>query len=197
MFTGIIQQKAMITNILSEQEILTLEIKLNKKIKDIKIGDSISINGVCLTVANIKNNKLLFNLVPETIKKTNLSLLSIGQEVNLETALCFGDPVNGHIVQGHIDSTCTVLLIKSHKYYKIIYFSLPEITKNLLVPKGSVALDGVSLTIAEMTKESFSIAYIPHTLIETISQDYKINQQVNLEIDILAKQLKQLTKVYL
>lgn len=179
MFTGIIEDLGTVKKISKTQ--ITVETKLD----DIKIGDSICVSGVCLTVINY--SLLTFGISEETFKKTNLGELKIGSIVNLERALKSDGRLGGHFVTGHIDGTGEILKIKKSGNSEIWQFSIPENLSKYIAEKGSVAIDGISLTIAEIKPNSFSAAIIPHTLKNTTLKEKKIGDTVNLETDILAK----------
>ncbi|MEK7137810.1 MAG: riboflavin synthase [Patescibacteria group bacterium] len=192
MFTGIIEATARVIENTSGS--LTLE--RPKHFTDLKKGSSVSVAGVCLTVVKLTKENMAFDVVPETLKRTTMGTLNVGDRVNLERALRVGDRFEGHIVQGHVDgvgivrrstkSTKSTRSSKSSRHTVLEISYLPHL-KNLLVEKGSVAVDGVSLTIASLNDVTFSVALIPHTLAETTLGELKEGDTVNLEADILGK----------
>lgn len=186
MFTGIIEDLGTVKKINKTQ------ITVATKLDDIKIGDSICVSGICLTVGNYTISRFrdfTADISEETFKKTNLGELKIGSIVNLERALKSGARLGGHFVTGHVDGTGKILKIKKSGNSEIWQFSIPENLSKYIAEKGSVAVDGISLTIALIGKksDSFSAAIIPHTLKNTTLKEKKIGDTVNLETDILAK----------
>lgn len=177
MFTGLIEKKG---------KIITKSNELVVEIKDIdsKIGDSISINGICLTVAKIENNKYHFDISYETLDKTNFKYLNTSEEVNIERAMLVSDRFHGHIVTGHIDTVSKILSIDKSKN---ITFRISSNNNKYLVNKGSVAINGVSLTVSKVFDNSFEIVLIPHTLNMTNLLNLRVGSYVNVEFDILAK----------
>lgn len=158
----------------------------------IALGASISCNGCCLTVVSIKENLLEFDLSPETLEKTNLSGLKAGEDINLEQALKVGDELGGHIVSGHIDGISEVVAIKASTENKQIKFKFPLSFGKYIVPKGSVTLNGVSLTVNTVENDIFEVNIIPHTLLKTNLKDLKVGSNVNFEIDTIARYLEKL-----
>lgn len=181
MFTGIIEQTGEVINF--KNGILSIK----SGFTELKIGESISINGVCLTIDSIHKNIFSVNVSKETLRRTNFSQLKIGQKVNLERALTFQSRLGGHIVLGHIDTTVKILKLLPEGNSKLFLFSLPEKYSKYIVEKGSVALDGVSLTVSKLTSGYFSVVIIPYTLQSTTFSERNVGDLVNLEVDILAK----------
>ena len=200
MFTGLVEGQGEILQIIHEGAGLRFEIAppwLAEHCPNhllATIGESIAINGCCLTVIDIKPESLAFQAGQETLKRTNLGELKNGSKVNLERSLKLGDPLGGHMVQGHIDCTGKVKQIIQDGDWTNIHFSIPEEYSRIMVSKGSIAVDGVSLTLVDVEPTSFSVALIPHTLKITTLGQRKIGDTVNLEIDILAKQLAKLAE---
>ena len=169
---------------------MELVIDLGLPADETKIGDSIAINGVCLTVAKLNGSIATFEVSSETLAKSTLAKLKVGSQVNVELALKAGDRFGGHIVQGHIDGTAVVKAINRQGQFADIKLSAePELLGQMVV-KGSVAVDGISLTIAEMDEKSFSFAVIPQTLEKTTLGKAKIGDEVNVETDIIVKAVK-------
>ena len=195
MFTGIVKRLGIIEEILIKNDsgriIISIEDNFEQKIK---IGDSIAVNGTCLTVSKISNKNYFFDVLSETFSKTNLKDLKSGNKVNLESGLAVGDVLGGHIVTGHIDCTGSVTEIKEINRDWKFTFSLPKEFIILLVMKGSITVDGVSLTIAEITDQTFSVYIIPHTFENTIFSNYDIGKKVNLEMDLLGKYVQRILK---
>lgn len=161
----------------------------------LSLGASLAVSGVCLTVTDSSPGRTVVELSPETLSRTTLGDLDARDEVNLEPALRMGDPLGGHWVQGHVDTTVEVVERRDLDEHRELFFSLPEDLAPFLVEKGSVTLDGVSLTVAaretSRAAERFSVALIPHTLEITTLSELRVGQRVNLEIDVLAKYVHQ------
>ncbi|MCX7909029.1 MAG: riboflavin synthase [Ignavibacteria bacterium] len=187
MFTGIIEEVGKIVQIKKFGNSISLRVFSEIVTKDLKIGDSISVNGVCLTVVDHNGNFFEVDAVEETITRTNLGKLNTGSFVNLERARKFSDRIDGHIVQGHIDTTGKIVRIVEFTRSKVFYFSYPQEYRHYLVPKGSIAIDGISLTIAELNENTFSVSVIPFTLQNTNLRNRVVGELVNLEFDIIGK----------
>jgi riboflavin synthase len=169
----------------------TLKIKSNLKPQ---IGDSIAVNGVCLTVTKVLNNAFEVELSPETQKIIPLENYQAGKKVHLEEALRFGDKIDGHLIQGHVDAIGVVLEIKKSKNsYDVIIKTKPEIMK-YIAPKGSIAIDGVSLTVNEVWSDRFRLTIIPHTFENTLFKEYKVLRKVNIETDMFARYIYHMFK---
>ena len=191
MFTGIVQKIGLIDNL--DRNIDSIDFHISTPMaNDLKIGQSISHNGICLTITDIKNNHYTTTAVEETIQKTTIKNWKPGDYINLEKSLVYGDTMDGHIVQGHIDCTaiCTNILKKEAGYY--FTFKYPQEFQDLIYQKGSIAINGVSLTIAKILDHNseLEVAIIPHTFEQTIFKNIKINDLANFEFDSLAKQIK-------
>jgi riboflavin synthase len=190
MFTGIIEQICTVRALGRNAGGLLLTVDLDKLAEDCQIGDSVAINGACLTIAKLDGSLATFELSWETLKKSTLGSLTLNAEVNVERALRPNNRFGGHFVLGHIDGTATIKAVKRLGQFADIEFTAePELTGQI-VPKGSVAVDGISLTIAWINQNSFSIAVIPQTLKKTTLGRAKIGDQVNIEIDIITKAVK-------
>jgi len=187
MFTGIIEELGRVKRVCRLGRGVALEVSAQKTLQDTKVGDSIAVNGVCLTVVSLGDNALSFEIIAETFKKTNLGLLRIGEEVNLERSLKLGDKVSGHFVSGHID--CLGLIRrKSIRSGNLAFeIAIPSSFMRYCLPKGSVSLDGISLTLAERRANIFSVYIIPHTLKNTTLSFKGPSDKLNVEFDILAK----------
>ena len=187
MFSGIIEEIGQVKKISKYSNITLLEVKADKVLEDTKTGDSISVNGACLTVVKKEAGVLIFEAMPETLKVTNLGVLKISDKVNLERSLKVGDRISGHFVTGHID--CIGLVRKKNYLNGNLCFEIavhPEFIKYCL-PKGSIAIDGISLTLVSIRANSFSVYIIPHTLKNTTLGFKGPSDKVNIEFDILAK----------
>jgi riboflavin synthase len=194
MFTGIIEE---IGGIISSS--LTAgsgELKVAAKLilSDAKPGDSIAVNGVCLTITYIAGTTITFDVSPETLRRSNLGSLKTGDPVNLERALAAGGRFGGHMVSGHIDATGTLAAKRDEGNATIFTFNAPSGIMHYLIEKGSIAIDGISLTIAALTQGSFSVAVIPHSLQQTTLGRAQVGATVNLENDLVAKYIEKLAR---
>lgn len=190
MFSGIIEELGAVKRISRKGNITLIEINAEKTLADTKIGDSIAVNGACLTAVEIKKDAFSFEAMPETSKITNLGALKIGERVNLERSLKLGDRISGHFVLGHVD--CLGIIRKKGYSGGNLAFEIvipPEFIKYCL-SKGSIAVDGISLTIAAQRANTFSVYIIPHTLKNTTLGFKGPSAKVNIEFDILAKKPK-------
>jgi riboflavin synthase len=187
MFSGIIEELGEVKRVIRRGNATLFEIKADKVIEDVKIGDSIAVNGACLTIVKKERDTLSFEAIPETLRLTNLGSLKIADKVNLERSLKVGDRISGHFVTGHVDCQGIIRrkIRKAGNYSFEIAFP-PEFIACIL-PKGSIAVEGISLTIAEKKQDSFTVYIIPHTLSCTTLNSKGPSDRVNLELDILAK----------
>lgn len=187
MFTGIIEELGCVERLIRQAGSARLIVSAKNILEDIKIGDSISVNGACLTIIEIKGGKISFDIMGETLKKTNLSRFHSGDKVNLERSLKANDRLSGHFVLGHIDAVGKIISkIKSGKDTKIEIIG-PQNLKRYLVEKGSISVDGISLTIGQTKQNRFAVYLIPHTLQNTTLGIKRPGDLVNLEIDPLAR----------
>lgn len=187
MFTGIVESLGIVTALKTQSVGIQLSISHDDFFKKTKTGASIAINGVCLTVISVKGKQAVFEVGPETLKKSNLGFLRIGMNVNLEKPVSASSDFSGHFVQGHVDTTAEVLKMEKSGPWVDVWFSLPDLIKPFLVDKGSVCIEGVSLTIVQVKKDRFSVALIPHTLTMTTLALKKPGDMVNIETDMIAK----------
>ena len=188
MFTGIVEEIGTINSLVNN----VLTIQAEKVLADIKLGDSISVNGTCLTVVNFTESKFSVDLAPETLRRTAFGNLNPDDSVNLERALAANDRFGGHMVQGHVDATGRVISIRNEGDSSIFRISNPKRLKPYLVEKGFIAVDGISLTIVKVFTSSFTLSVIPYTRMNTNLRDQTIGGKVNLEVDILAKYVENL-----
>ena len=196
MFTGLIEAICTVKAVRQSRGGLLLTIDLSKPADESKIGDSIAINGVCLTVAKLDGGLATFDISSETLTKSNLGRLKPSSPVNVELAVKATGRFGGHFVQGHIDGAATIKAINKQGQFADIKFAASEELLDQMVVKGSVAVDGISLTIASMDENSFSVAIIPGTLKKTTLGTAKIGDAVNIETDIIVKTIKkQLEKI--
>jgi len=192
MFTGLVEEKGILKEKIPTGEGFQFVIEANIIMKDLQIGSSVAVNGCCLTVVKIDGNKFAVDTIEETLNKTNLGVLKQGMNVNLERPLAAEARLGGHFVLGHIDTTGKVEDIKELSNSHWLTISFPEKFKQYLIYVGSVAIDGVSMTVAELNDKSFSVGIIPHTWKETIFADKKIGDTVNLEFDVLGKYVERI-----
>jgi riboflavin synthase len=192
MFTGLIEETGTLIQKLKTGEGYQLTFSCMKVVEDIEIGSSISVNGTCLTVIRKDANTFSVDAIEETLKKTNLGFLKNDDKVNLERPLKTDSRVGGHFVLGHIDTTGQIIDIKELSNSHFIRISFPKQFKVYLIYVGSVAVDGVSMTVAELGEDYFSIGVIPHTWVETIFSQKKTGDTVNLEFDVLGKYVERI-----
>ncbi len=192
MFTGIVREQGRVTAVVGGKAGVQLELEAPETAEQVGIGDSVSIDGCCLTVTAVDGGRLTFDAVPETLARTALGSLEPGDAVNLEAALRAGDPLGGHYVQGHVDGVGTVRSTEPEGDGRRIWIDVPAELRRYLVEKGSITLQGVSLTVAELDEEGFAVALIPHTLAETTLGALGAGARVNLEADVLAKYIERL-----
>lgn len=188
MFTGIIEETGKALRV----EHGGVWIQAKKVLEGTKTGDSIAVNGVCLTVVTIKSTEFMADVMPETLKRSSLGQLKAGSRVNLERAMAADGRFGGHIVSGHIDGTGTVASITKDSNAVRFQILAPEEILRGIVEKGSVAIDGISLTVTAVEKDRFEVSVIPHTLGETVLSDRKKGSMVNLENDIIGKYVERL-----
>lgn len=187
MFTGLVEGFTEVLVLNPSVKGLKLTLRRKDFLDDLKIGDSLAVNGVCLTIMKITDDALCVELVPETLRVSTLSNLTLGQSVNVERALLAQGRIGGHFVLGHVDTKTKILDIHTEGDAKIVKFLIQQDSLPYLVPKGQIAIDGMSLTLMNVHDNYFTVSLIPHTQKITIAADYKIGTEVNLEFDILAK----------
>lgn len=191
MFTGIIETLGKITKIEKEQD--NLHITVNSNItSELKIDQSIAHNGICLTVVAIENESYTVTAISETIKKTNIGNWHTGEEVNLERAMKLGDRLDGHIVQGHVDQTAICKNIENENGSWVFTFEYDKSLNNITIEKGSITINGTSLTVVNSKENEFSVAIIPYTYEHTNFKHFKIGTIVNLEFDVVGKYVKKI-----
>ncbi len=188
MFTGIIEELGTFGGLSGGR----IFIKCQKVIEDVKVGDSIAVNGICLTVTTFTDSSFTADVMPETIKRTSLDNLKTGDVVNLERALRLSDRLGGHIVSGHIDGVGRIKSMKNDANAIIVTVEAPKELLRQIAAKGSVALDGMSLTVVDVDDRTFSVSLIPHTRDVTNFKIKKVNSPINIETDVLAKYVERL-----
>lgn len=187
MFTGIVEEIGTYSGIRKSGDLYEITIDAKKILSDVQLGDSIAINGVCLTVKFFTTSKFTADVMPETLKATNIGMLQIGSKVNLERAMAAGGRFGGHFVSGHVDGTG--IIVRKKRVENAVYYDI-EVNEQLaqkMLLKGSVAVDGTSLTLFGVASHSFTISLIPHTMQETIIGQKQIGDMVNIESDMIGK----------
>ena len=190
MFTGIITGTGKIIKIdrkTGNRSAIKLSIDLGKNSKDLKIGQSVALNGVCLSATKISKNICSFEMIDETMKKTDLGNLKVGNLINIERSLKVGERLEGHFVLGHVDGVAEIKKIEKKPKEVKIWFKIPKSLKKYVVQKGSIALDGISLTVVDVKNDLGSVCLIPHTMQITNFKTKKINDKLNIETDVLGK----------
>lgn len=194
MFTGIIEDLGTISKV--ERELGNLHISIRSRLSpELKIDQSVSHNGVCLTVVDINNDEYTVTAIQETLDRTNLKSLKVHDIVNLERGLKLGDRLDGHIVQGHIDQTATCMGVEEHDGSWEFTFEYDRSSGNITIEKGSITVNGVSLTVVESESNTFSVAIIPYTLEHTNFKNIVIGSTVNLEFDVIGKYVAKLQRL--
>lgn len=187
MFTGIIEELGILQKINRGADSAQLVIGARKILEDMRVGDSIAVNGVCLTVTVFAGRDFTADVMAETLSRTGLGQLKPGVYVNLERSLRLGERMGGHLVSGHIDGTGTITRLERHDIAVVITIKAPASITRYLIEKGSVAVDGISLTVVEVNNEQFSVSLIPHTARNTTLGYKQAGHTVNLEADIIGK----------
>ena len=194
MFTGLVASLAVVKEIVPEPPGVRLVVRDEAIAARAQIGDSIAINGCCLTVVKIDGAEMSFEAGPETLERTNLGRLKSGDRVNLESSLRMGDSLGGHLVAGHVDAVGRLDRRDDEGPWCTMWFTVPDGLTRQMASKGSVAIDGVSLTLVDVEAERFSVALIPHTLEATTLGSLRVGDEVNLETDLLAKYVERQLK---
>lgn len=193
MFTGIIEAVGQVQSLQPKGDDIRLTVSVGKlDMKDVKLGDSIATNGVCLTVVDFSDTYFSVDVSPETIKRSGFADYDVGGKVNLEKAMQANARLGGHIVSGHVDGVGEVLSIQPIDRWLEIWIKAPDNLAKYLAEKGSITVDGVSLTVNEVDGAKFMLTLIPHTLQETIIGTYKVGSKINLEVDLIARYLERL-----
>mgnify|MGYP005681847181 FL=1 len=190
MFTGIVEETGIIKKKILNPDGMELTIYANKVLEDLKVNDSISCSGICLTVTKLFEKGFVVQLVEETIDRTTAKFWDVDSRINLERSLLPTTRLGGHFVQGHVDTITEIKNIKKNEASAVWDFTLTSDIKNYVVEKGSISLDGISLTIAKKFEDRFSVALIPHTLDITTWKEKKIGDLINVEADMMAKYIE-------
>jgi len=192
MFTGIVREVGRVVSADGGESGRTLVVEAPETAASTAVGDSVSIGGVCLTAESVDAGRIRFHAVTETLRRTSLGRLAAGGEVNVEPALRAGEPLGGHVVQGHVDGLGRISSVEwEGDGLRVVVEASPEILR-YCVEKGSITVDGVSLTVAELLEDALAVALVPHTLSATTLRDLAPGQAVNLEVDVLAKYVERL-----
>jgi riboflavin synthase len=194
-FTGIVRERGRVASVDGDGDGIRIRLEAPLTAGEAAIGDSVSLNGCCLTVVEAANGTLAFDAVPETLSRSSLDGLEAGAELNVEPALRAGDPLGGHYVQGHVDGVGRVRSVEPEGEGRRVWLDAPPEVLRYCVEKGSIAVDGVSLTIADLDDAGFAVALIPHTLAATTLGTLVTGAHVNLEADVLAKYVERLVEV--
>ena len=197
MFTGIVEELGEVRTVIELVDAARLTLAGPKVTADVRHGDSIAVNGVCLTVAATSNGAFTADVMRETLDRSSLGRLAAGDRVNLERAAALGDRLGGHLVQGHVDGTGTVIDRRPAEHWELVRFSLPRALSRYVVVKGSIAVDGVSLTVVDVTDDEFVVSLIPTTLELTTLGHRRPGDLVNLEVDLVAKYVERLASAHL
>lgn len=192
MFTGIVEELGEIREIHREADSITLTIRATTVLDDVHHGDSIAVNGVCLTVVQFGDDFFTADLMQETLVRSSLGQVEVGSKVNLERATAVGQRLGGHIVQGHVDGTGEVISRTPGERWEVVRISLPEHLSKYVVEKGSIAVDGTSLTVSAVGEGFFEVSLIPTTLTDSVIGSTAVGAKVNLEVDVLAKYVEKM-----
>jgi riboflavin synthase len=191
-FTGIVEEVARVTEVEAREGVTRLTVECALAHEHTQIGDSIAINGVCLTVVAMEGRALSFQAVPETLRRTNLGALAVGSPVDVERAVTQGRPLGGHYVQGHIDATATVRRARPDGEALELWLDAPPELLRFIVEKGVVTIDGASLTVVGVDASGFSVTLVPHTRANVVFGDPPPGYRANLEVDVMAKYIEKM-----
>lgn len=192
MFTGIVEEIGTVRTMTKGSNSLQLQITCEKVLEDVQIGDSIAVNGICLTVKDFKSSSFTADVMPETIKATTLQTLQIGHAINLERAMAANGRFGGHFVSGHVDGVGTITTIRPEANAIYMHIAIDKGLLKYFIDKGSVTVDGTSLTVFEVTNDGFVISLIPVTQVDSVVGQKQVGSTVNVECDLLAKYMERL-----
>ena len=194
MFTGIVEELGIIRSIQHKSQDTTLEIQASEVLTDAKVGDSIAVDGACLTIRFLKPEAFAADISAETLRRTTLGERKVGEQVNLERSLRLSDRLGGHLVLGHVDEVATICAWKDEGDASLMRVTISDNTRRYITYKGSVTVDGISLTVSDVSADSFEVALIPHTKEVTTLGTKRNGARVNLEVDLIARYLETLLK---
>lgn len=197
MFTGLIEEVGTVAVIDARADGGIITVTASTVTEDARLGDSIAVNGVCLTVTDLPDGGFTAEMMGETLRRTALADLSAGAPVNLERALRSGDRFGGHMVQGHVDGVGEIVAIEPFEEWTTVTYRMPAALAPYVVEKGSITVDGTSLTVTAAGAEDFSVGLIPHTMAVTIHGDRRVGDRVNLEVDVIAKYVERQVQAHL
>lgn len=192
MFTGLIEDLGTVRELRKSADNVCLTVATAIPMAELELGESVAVNGVCLTLVDFRDGRFTADVSPETMARSTLASLKPGSRVNLERALRFGARLGGHLVSGHVDAVATITALTRDGNARRFTFRIPAEMNRYVVAKGSVAIDGISLTVNQVTEDSFSVAVIPHTLEKTTLQDRQVGSTVNVETDLIGKYVERL-----
>lgn len=192
MFTGIVEELGSVSGVENLGDSVRLTISAARVLEDVNLGESISVNGVCLTVATFEDGHFTADCMQETLDRSSLGSLTVGSPVNLERAMAANGRLGGHIMQGHVDGTTTLLSRESSENWDVLRFALPADLARYVVEKGSIALNGTSLTVSSLGEDWFEVSLIPTTLRETTHGQLQVGDVVNIEVDVIAKYVERM-----
>lgn len=192
MFTGLVEEVGVVSALEPQGDAVRLTIDATTVLSDAKLGDSISVNGVCLTVAERDDSSFTADVMQESLDRSALGQLAAGSKVNLERAMAVGERLGGHIMQGHVDATATLSGRTSSENWDVLRFSLASDLTRYIVEKGSIAVNGTSLTVSAVGEDYFEVSLIPTTLQETTLGELAVGETVNIEVDVLAKYVEKM-----
>jgi len=191
-FTGLVEETGQVRSVHRAGRSLHLTVGARKVLEGLRLGDSVAVNGVCLTVVRFDGDSFTADVMPETYQRTSLGALAPGSLVNLERAMALGDRFGGHIVQGHVDAVGTIAALEQDEIAVRMTVTAPPEVLRYVAPKGSIAIDGISLTVVDVAEDRFQVSLIPHTLAATNLRERRVGDRVNLEADVLAKYVERL-----
>ncbi len=194
MFTGIVEELGTVRSIQRKSEAATLEIQAGEILTDAKVGDSIAVDGACLTIVSLTPTVFATDISAETLRRTTLGERKVGEQVNLERSLRLSDRLGGHLVLGHVDEVATICAWKDEGDASLMRVTISDNTRRYITYKGSVTVDGISLTVSDISKDSFEVALIPHTKAVTTLDMKRTGTRVNLEVDLIARYIETLLK---
>jgi riboflavin synthase len=197
MFTGIVEELGTVAAVEDQGDAVRLTVEAQTVLDDVHLGDSIAVNGCCLTVVSVDGDRWTADVMQETLEKTSLRGLAPGDRVNLERAVTVEKRLGGHVVQGHVDGVGTTLTRTPSEHWEIVEISLPDGLARYVVDKGSITVDGVSLTVVEAGERFLTVSLIPETLARTTLGRKQPGGRVNLEVDVIAKHVEKLVNAYL